>query len=197
MSRSFRSRANFISADGGEVAAVMAVYHFQQVANRSVMEREKELAKLINVLRRTSRMALQSEWTGGKEDAAAFCTDQYNRVLARLKELDAGTGVRSTRASSKTSGRSQRASLKTSASISAKASTSGCDKGRKPRTRRKTRPGRSKSFTQRRKGYAKPQRKPTPLRLCVTFAPLCETTSLFFKSCRDSLIPSTARCRGT
>ena len=52
------------------------------------MEREKELIKLINVLRRTSRMALQSEWTGGKEDAATFCVDQYNRVLARLKELD-------------------------------------------------------------------------------------------------------------
>jgi len=58
------------------------------------MEKEKELAKLINVLRRTSRMALQSEWTGGsKEDAAAFCTDQYNRVLTRLKELDSGVGV--------------------------------------------------------------------------------------------------------
>jgi len=57
------------------------------------MEREKELVKLINVLRRTSRMALQSEWTGGKEDAAAFCTDQYNRVLTRLKELDSGVGV--------------------------------------------------------------------------------------------------------
>jgi hypothetical protein len=52
------------------------------------MEREKELLKLINVLRRTSRMALQSEWTGGAQDAAAFCTDQYNRVLARLKEID-------------------------------------------------------------------------------------------------------------
>src|SRR6267142_122346 len=56
------------------------------------MEREKELVKLINVLRRTSRMAMQSEWTGGKEDAAAFCTEQYNRVLARLKEIDAGVG---------------------------------------------------------------------------------------------------------
>src|SRR5262245_33475660 len=54
------------------------------------MEREKELIKLINVLRRTSRMALQSEWTGGKEDAAVFCTEQYNRVLARLKEIDQG-----------------------------------------------------------------------------------------------------------
>jgi hypothetical protein len=59
------------------------------------MEREKELVKLINVLRRTSRMALQSEWTGGKEDAAAFCTDQYNRVLTRLKvnELPAGSSL--------------------------------------------------------------------------------------------------------
>ncbi len=57
------------------------------------MEREKELVKLINVLRRTSRMALQSEWTGGKEDAAAFCTDQYNRVLGRLKELDPNVGA--------------------------------------------------------------------------------------------------------
>jgi len=57
------------------------------------MEREKELVKLINVLRRTSRMALQSEWTGGKEDAASFCTEQYNRVLARLKEMDPGVGV--------------------------------------------------------------------------------------------------------
>lgn len=57
------------------------------------MERDKEIAKLINVLRRTARMALQSEWTGGKEDAATFCTDQYNRVLARLKELDPGVSV--------------------------------------------------------------------------------------------------------
>ena len=57
------------------------------------MEREKELVKLINVLRRTSRMALQAEWIGSKEDAAAFCTDQYNRVLARLKEMDPGVAV--------------------------------------------------------------------------------------------------------
>jgi len=57
------------------------------------MERDKELLKLINVLRRTSRMALQSEWTGGKDDAAAYCVDQYNRVLARLKELDSGVSA--------------------------------------------------------------------------------------------------------
>src|SRR4030095_296981 len=59
----------------------------------SDLEREKELVKLINVLRRTSRMALQSEWTGGKEDAAKFCTEQYNRVLARLKEIDPDVGT--------------------------------------------------------------------------------------------------------
>ena len=57
------------------------------------MEREKELIKLINVLRLTSRMALQSEWTGGKDDAAAFCTEQYNRVLARLREMNPGVDV--------------------------------------------------------------------------------------------------------
>lgn len=57
------------------------------------MEREKELAKLINVLRRTARMAIQAEWTGAKEDAATFCAEQFNRVLARLKELDPGISV--------------------------------------------------------------------------------------------------------
>lgn len=52
------------------------------------MEREQEVAKLVNVLRRTSRMALQSEWTGSAADTAVFCVEQYNRVLARLKEID-------------------------------------------------------------------------------------------------------------
>jgi hypothetical protein len=52
------------------------------------MERERELPKLINVLRRTSRMALHSEWTGSAEDTAAYCVEQYNRVLARLTEID-------------------------------------------------------------------------------------------------------------
>jgi len=52
------------------------------------MEREKEITKLINVLRKTSRMALQSEWTGSGQDTASFCIEQYNRVLARLQEID-------------------------------------------------------------------------------------------------------------
>src|SRR5215469_1298370 len=52
------------------------------------MERDKEISKLVNVLRRTARMAQQSEWTGDGEDASSFCVEQYNRVLARLKEID-------------------------------------------------------------------------------------------------------------
>ncbi len=57
------------------------------------MEKEKELKKLINVLRRTGRMAMHSEWTGGQDDAAPFCVEQYNRVLARLTELDESVGT--------------------------------------------------------------------------------------------------------
>jgi hypothetical protein len=57
------------------------------------MEREKEIAKLVNVLRRTSRMALQSEWTGSSQDVARFCVEQYNRVLARLREIDEGVAT--------------------------------------------------------------------------------------------------------
>lgn len=52
------------------------------------MEQKTELKKLINVLRRTARMAMQAEWTGGQADTAPYCAEQYNRVLARLVELD-------------------------------------------------------------------------------------------------------------
>jgi hypothetical protein len=52
------------------------------------MEHENEIAKLVNVLRRTARMAMQSAWTEAGQDSGAFCAEQYNRVLARLKELD-------------------------------------------------------------------------------------------------------------
>lgn len=52
------------------------------------MERKKEIAKLVNVLRRTARMAQQAGWTGDDDEAAAFSAQQYNRVLARLTELD-------------------------------------------------------------------------------------------------------------
>jgi hypothetical protein len=52
------------------------------------MEKDNEISKLVNVLRRTARMAMQSSWTGAAQDASSFCVDQYNRVLARLKEID-------------------------------------------------------------------------------------------------------------
>ena len=51
-------------------------------------EKDREIVKLVNVLRRTARMTMHVEWTGGSPDAAAHCVEQYNRVLARLKELD-------------------------------------------------------------------------------------------------------------
>lgn len=54
------------------------------------MERKKEIARLVNVLHKTARMTQNAGWTGDDEDAAAFCVDQYNRVLARLAELDDG-----------------------------------------------------------------------------------------------------------
>lgn len=57
------------------------------------MEREKEIAKLVNVLRRTARMALQAQVVGGSGDAARFCAEHYNRVLARLKEIDPDIGA--------------------------------------------------------------------------------------------------------
>jgi hypothetical protein len=53
------------------------------------MEKEKEIASLIRVLRQTARMALQAEWTSpGGIDAAALCVDRHNRILARLKDVD-------------------------------------------------------------------------------------------------------------
>ncbi len=49
------------------------------------MEREKELAKLINVLRRTARVALQSQWTEANGDAAK-CGERRTEIATRLGE---------------------------------------------------------------------------------------------------------------
>lgn len=57
------------------------------------MEREKELLKLVNVLRQTARTAMHSELTGDDRGAAAFCAEKYNRVLARLKQIDEGVST--------------------------------------------------------------------------------------------------------
>ena len=52
------------------------------------MDKDKELTKLVNMLSRTARMALNVEWTEDTTDAAQYCVEQYNRVLERLKQLD-------------------------------------------------------------------------------------------------------------
>jgi hypothetical protein len=53
------------------------------------MEREQELRKLINVLHRTARAAVRVQWMNAGETEARFAVAQYNRILARLTEIDA------------------------------------------------------------------------------------------------------------
>ena len=49
---------------------------------------ERETVKLLNVLRRIARAAGYAAWTKAGPDATRFCVAQYNRVLARLSELE-------------------------------------------------------------------------------------------------------------
>ena len=49
---------------------------------------EKETVKLLNVLRRIARAAGYAAWNKSGSDATQFCVAQYNRVLARLSELE-------------------------------------------------------------------------------------------------------------
>ena len=49
---------------------------------------EPEVVKLLNVLRLTARAARYAEWTRSVTDASEFCILQYNRILARLGELE-------------------------------------------------------------------------------------------------------------
>lgn len=56
------------------------------------MEKAQEIRKLVHVLRRTARMAFYTERTGPQPEAAAWCVEQYNRVLARLREIDPDLG---------------------------------------------------------------------------------------------------------
>lgn len=55
------------------------------------MERDREITKLINVLRRIARAASHAAWSRDA-DAARFCAIQYNKVLARLSELEPAVG---------------------------------------------------------------------------------------------------------
>ena len=52
------------------------------------MEREQEIARLVNVLHRIARAAAFSSWIKREDDAVKFCAAQYNRVLKRLKDLE-------------------------------------------------------------------------------------------------------------
>jgi hypothetical protein len=52
------------------------------------VEREQEITKLVNVLHRIARAASFSSWIKREETAVRFCAAQYNRVLARLRELE-------------------------------------------------------------------------------------------------------------
>jgi hypothetical protein len=52
------------------------------------MERDREIVKLINVLRRIARAANYATFYKTEPDAARFCASQYNKVLARLAELE-------------------------------------------------------------------------------------------------------------
>jgi hypothetical protein len=52
------------------------------------VEREQEITKLVNVLHRIARAAAFSSWIKKEDDAVKFCAAQYNRVLARLRELE-------------------------------------------------------------------------------------------------------------
>jgi hypothetical protein len=49
---------------------------------------EKEKMKLISVLRRIARSAGYAAWVGREPDAARYCVSQYNKVLARLSEIE-------------------------------------------------------------------------------------------------------------
>ena len=49
---------------------------------------EQETGKLLNVLRRIARAAGYAAWTKPGPEATQFCVTQYNRVLARLSELE-------------------------------------------------------------------------------------------------------------
>ena len=52
------------------------------------MERETEIRKLTNVLRRIARSAHYAAWNNTAPDAVRFCARQFNAVLTRLRELE-------------------------------------------------------------------------------------------------------------
>src|SRR2546427_86182 len=53
-------------------------------------ETEKEIVKLVNVLKRIARAAGYAAWIKSDPEAARFCVAQYNKVLSRLGQLETG-----------------------------------------------------------------------------------------------------------
>ena len=49
---------------------------------------QQETVKLLNVMRRIARAGGYAAWTKAGPEATQFCVAQYNRVLARLCELE-------------------------------------------------------------------------------------------------------------
>lgn len=49
---------------------------------------DQETFKLLNVLRLTARAARYLAWIQAAPEATQFCVAQYNRILARLTELE-------------------------------------------------------------------------------------------------------------
>src|SRR5437764_15081067 len=49
---------------------------------------EKEIVKLVNVLRRIGHAAGYAAWAKSDAEAARFCIAQYNKVLMRISELE-------------------------------------------------------------------------------------------------------------
>ena len=52
---------------------------------------EKETVRLLNVMRRIARAASYASWVKSEPESISFCVGQFNRVLARLGELEPAT----------------------------------------------------------------------------------------------------------
>ena len=50
---------------------------------------EQLIQKLVVVLRRMARTARNNQWMGMSEEADQYSIDQFNRILERLKAVDA------------------------------------------------------------------------------------------------------------
>lgn len=62
------------------------------------MEKDQEIRKLVSVLKRMGRLAAQASWgwtisSEAQDQTAQYCVEQYNRILARLTELDPTVGT--------------------------------------------------------------------------------------------------------